>query len=184
MATRPGLSNAKLRRQLPAKGFTPLPTCPICRQQVAVLAYAKHTRECEQTSKTSQGPPPAPQEAVNGMSGSQPATERGFVLALFDKAAVQRLERAGAELTRLRQELRDQHDSFTPAERVERCREVARVSCLTMALTLDQFARRFDSLGSGMAFLNNLRPHVAADALASARNEMVRLSDPAVWRIA
>jgi hypothetical protein len=181
MSARPSASHAKLRRDLLAKpGFTRLPVCPHCRQEVDLLRYSEHTRECEKAVKQ---PPAKKQEAVNGANGAHPAP-RGLVYALFDPKAVARLERAGAEILRLRQELRDQHDAFTPTDRVERCREIARRECLSMALVLDQLRHRFAIQGTGMVFLRNLRPHVVDDGLRQSCVELTRMADPAVWRTA
>ena len=181
MSARPSLRNSQLRRQLAAKpGFTRLPVCPHCLKEIPLLEYASHSRECQ---KASPAAPPKKQEDVNGANGTHPAP-KSLVYALFDPKAIARLERAGAEILRLRQELRDQHDSFTPADRVERCRELARRECLSMALVLDQLRHRFANQGTGMVFLRNLRPHVVDDGLRQSCIELTRMADPAVWRTA
>jgi hypothetical protein len=47
MSARPSLRNAQLRRALAAKGVTPLPRCPSCGEQVAVLQFSAHSKACE-----------------------------------------------------------------------------------------------------------------------------------------
>ncbi len=179
MSTRPSLSAARLRRQLAAKpGFTRLPVCPHCLKEIPLLEYAKHTSECQAKPPE---PPPAAQQAVNGANGAPPTT-KGLVYALFDPKAIARLERAGTQIARLRQQLRQEHETTTSTVRVQRCREIARQECRQMALVLEQLRQRFRVQGSGTVFIPGIHPLAVDDHLREAANELVRMSDPAVWR--
>jgi hypothetical protein len=147
-------------------------------KEIPLLDYAHHTRECEKA--TPKSAPEAP-EPVNRANGSQPAP-RGLVYALFDPKAVGRLERAGAEIACLRQQLRTEHETTTAVVRVQRCREIARQECAQMVVVVEQLRRRFRLQGSGSVFIPGLHPLVVEDHLHEAQNELVRMSSPAVWR--
>lgn len=173
-------TSRRIRRQLLVKpGFTRLPVCPHCLKEIELLRYAEHTRESKKA------PPAAPQKApklVKGVSGNQSAPKTSLIYALFDQRAVARLERAGAEILGLRQELREKHDTLASAERVERCREIARRECLSMAIVVAQLRLRFSLQGSGTVFLKGLRPHIVDDHLREACTELVRMTNPTAWR--
>ncbi len=170
---------ARLRKQLLAKpGFTRLPVCPHCLKEIPLLEYAAHTRECE---KASQQPPPAAQVTVNGANGASPAPQDGLVYALFDARAAARLEKAGAEILCLRQELHEQHDTLTSTDRVQRCQQLAQRECLMMAIVIAQLRRRFALQGSGAVFIRGIRPHIIDEHFRGVCTELVRMSDPSAW---
>ncbi len=164
----------RIRRQVLSKpGFTRLPICKHCGQEIPLLQYGEHVKHCGKAAPAS----PAP---VNGTNGGQ-ATPAGLVYALFDPRAVARLEKAGAEILRLRQELYAKRDTLKAAERAQRNRDLARRECLSMAIVVAQLRRRFALQGSGAVFIPGLRPHIVDDHLGAACTELVRMTNPTIW---
>jgi hypothetical protein len=116
-----------------------------------------------------------------GRTAPSPPTRPGLIYGLFDARAAARLERAGTEILRLRQELHEQHDTLTSTDRVQRCQELARRECLSMAIVVAQLRHRFALQGSGAVFIRGIRPHIIDEHFREACTELVRMSDPKAW---
>ena len=104
-----------------------------------------------------------------------------FIDALTgDPSALRRLRIAGDDLLQLRRDLLA--DRTLAADlRVKACREIARRECRDMALILHQCCKRFNALGSGAVFLPRVPVVAIADALNTARNDLLRASEPTRW---